>query len=56
MFTAFLLQSVMLQDYTNTMAQLAWFENMLTPRPIDPRSAIAEPKGKGKGRAAEPKG
>jgi hypothetical protein len=56
MFTAFLLQSVMVKDYTHSMAQLTWFQGVLVPRPTDPRSAIADPKGKGKATDTKGKG
>ncbi len=60
-FTAFLLQSVLLNNYDNSMAHLAWFEHIFTPRPPDAvaieaaiKEGIAAAKGKGKVASTDP--
>jgi hypothetical protein len=48
MFTAFFLQSGLLKDHGNSMAQLKWFLGVLAPRPADSSLPLADTKGKGK--------
>jgi hypothetical protein len=48
MFTAFFLQSNMVKNNENSMAQLEWFLGVLAPRPADSSLATADTKGKGK--------
>jgi hypothetical protein len=60
-FTAFLLQSVLLANFDNSMAHLAWFAQVLAPRPPDAvaieaalQEALAAHKGKGKVASTDP--
>ena len=60
-FTAFLLQSVLLENFDNSMAHLVWFEQVLAPRPPDAvamkaaiKEGIAAHKGKGKVASTDP--
>jgi hypothetical protein len=60
-FTAFLLQSVLLENFDNSMAHLVWFAQVLAPRPPDAvamkaaiKEGIAAHKGKGKVASTDP--
>jgi hypothetical protein len=50
MFTAFFLQSNMVVNSDNSLAQLNWFLGVLTPRPADTSAETPLPTDKGKGK------
>jgi hypothetical protein len=54
MLTAFFLQSTMLVNKENSLAQLQWFHGVLTPRPHDDSNDLPPPEDKGKGKRKRP--